>query len=88
MEEIISKKDPRIIENYPHYLKGFLQRAYCLYNEEEIPSMSENQRALVNSMISDYHSIRKADLINDGKFSIRTLQNSYNELIKPQTESW
>ena len=88
MEEIVSKRDPKLIENYPIYLKGFLQRAYCLYNDEEIPEMSESQKKLVKSMMNDYHSINKEDLINNGKFSIDTLQNQYNDLIKPQNERW
>ena len=88
MEEIVSKRDPKLIENYPIYLKGFLQRAYCLYNDEEIPEMSESQKKLVKSMMNDYHSINKEDLINNGKFSIDTLQNQYNNLIKPQNERW
>lgn len=86
MESII-QQDPEILNDYPLYLRGFLQRAYFLYHSEEPVGMSEDQRLAAEEMVREMGSIKEEDLVNGGKYSVETLSAKLEE-IKAYTNLW
>lgn len=86
MENII-KQDPAILNDYPLYLRGFLQRAYFLYHSEVPVGMSEDQRSMAQQMVNELNSINEEDLANGGKYSVETLSSKLEEL-KSHQSSW
>ncbi|KAK8837647.1 hypothetical protein M9Y10_036179 [Tritrichomonas musculus] len=87
MENVI-KQDPAILNDYPLYLRGFLQRAYYLYHNEEPAGMSEDQRQLAESMTQEINSISNEDLVNGGKYSVEVLSAQLEEMKSYNNSSW
>ena len=87
MENVI-QQDPAILNDYPLYLRGFLQRAYLLYNGEEPVGMSDEQKQLADEMMQDINSINEEDLMNGGKFSLESLSAQLEEMKAYNSSSW
>jgi hypothetical protein len=73
MESLIAKRDPNFLENYPLYLRGFLQRSYVLYTRDVPEGISDANRELAERMIASLETMSTEDLIGDGAFSVDTL---------------
>jgi hypothetical protein len=80
MEAIIGSRDPSKLDNYPLYLRSFLQRAYVLYTREVPRGMSEWNRNLADRMIQAYDNMKPEDVIGDGEYSIDTLSKKLESL--------
>ena len=87
MENIINH-NPQNINNYPLYLRGFLQRAYYLYHNAEPEGMSSDQRELAQLMVQEYNSITPLDLEEGGKYGIDVLTAELDEIQSINAPSW
>lgn len=87
MENVI-QQDPENLNNYPLYLRGFLQRAYFLYNGEEPVGMSDAQRQLAVEMVQEMNSLNEEDLNEGGKYSIDALSSQVEEMKTFNNSSW
>lgn len=74
MERIVGLKDPLIIEKYPSYLRGFLFRAYVLYNDTIPENIPDDQLRIVNDMLAKYKNIGP----EEDSLSVESLQNVFN----------
>ncbi|KAH0789792.1 hypothetical protein GPJ56_006294 [Histomonas meleagridis] len=88
MERIISLKNPDLINSYPMYLRGFLQRAYLLYNGVEIEGINETQRIVMNEMLRNYRNMSENDIKENGKFGVNTLKRQLDDMNELQAQSW
>jgi hypothetical protein len=80
METIIGARNPSLLENYPLYLRGFLQRAYVLYTREIPDGMPEWNRSLADGMIQAYDNMKPEDMVGDGEYSVGTLSKRLESL--------
>ena len=87
MEAVVGRGDSTVIQNYPSYLRGFLQRAFYLLTEIEPIGMNEEQRQLAEEMMQNYRTMKDEDLLPGGRFSIGAL-TSQLEQMKMERQQW
>lgn len=87
MEAIVEHGDSTVIQNYPVYLRGFLQRAFYLIREIEPIGMTEEGRQLAEEMMENYRTMKDEDLLPGGRFSLDAL-SSQLEHMKNERSSW
>lgn len=87
MERVIAL-DPEILNDYPLYLRGFLQRAYFLYHNTEPIGMPDDQKEIAVSMVQQYETLQDEDLISGGKYSVENLTAQFTELKKESESTW
>jgi hypothetical protein len=80
LQAIISKDDSRVIQHYPLYLRGFLQRAFVLFTEMEPIGMTDRERETVDKMMQNGRSLTPEDIHPGGKFSIDVLSAKFHKI--------
>ena len=88
MESIVATGDSTIVQSYPVYLRGFLQRAFFLLTEMEPIGMTDHDRQIAQDMMENYKTMTAEDLLPGGKFSIDTLSAQLDEMKSNRIQSW
>jgi len=79
MEKIIQQDDLSIIMSYPVYLRGFLLRSYVLITGKIPKDIEDDQKLLIEEMLSQYSRITEEDL-RSGSLSPDNLESFLNSL--------
>jgi hypothetical protein len=88
METVIGEGDSTKILEYPLYLRGFLQRAFLLWREREPAGMTENQKGLAKSMLTEHQGMTSEDLLPGGKYSVEVLSAQLSEIKGRHQSGW
>jgi hypothetical protein len=70
------------------YLRGFLQRAFFLYRGMEPIGMTEQQRALAQSMAEAHTAMTPEDLLPGGRYSVEALSAQLSEIKARRQPEW
>jgi hypothetical protein len=87
MDAIVAAGDAAVIENYPLYLRGFLQRAFWLYTDTEPMGISQAQRRLGQAMMKSYREMAQHDMLPGGRFSADALAAELED-IRSRRLTW
>ena len=88
MEAIISKGDPSLIQNYPVYLRTFLQRGFYILTDRQPTGMTEHEKRMVEDAMQTYKSMTPEDLLPGGRYSAEVLAASLSEIKDQIVQSW
>ena len=88
MEAIISKGDASLIQNYPVYLRAFLQRGFYILTDKEPTGMTEHEKRMVEDAMQTYKSMTPDDLLPGGRYSADVLAASLSEIKDQIVQSW
>ncbi|OHS98957.1 hypothetical protein TRFO_34685 [Tritrichomonas foetus] len=86
--ETVILQSPETINDYPSYIKGFLQRAYFFYTNRELEGMNEEQVQMAQDMVQQYQTITDEDIVGNGKYSVDTLSAQLEEIKNMNNPSW
>ena len=78
-EKIVFQGDGSIIEYYPLYLRGYLQRAFYIYRNNPAPGMSQEEQAKVQRYQEMFSQMTPEEL-NTGPYSFTQMSQQFKNL--------
>jgi hypothetical protein len=84
---IIQTKNFSLIDQYPSYLRGFLQKSFLIFGACEMSDLDENLRSSAARMMEIKINISEEDVV-EGDYSIQSFQNEFQNLKQSNLSLW